>query len=57
MAQLKDGKKLSWKNGFSIVTCHFLSQIVIYQWGKSDNRGDNRVTIRKIPGVLSLLGE
>ena len=45
------------EKGFSIVTCHFSSQTVIYQWVKSDNRGDNRVTIRKIPGVLSLLGE
>lgn len=35
------------EKGFSIVTCHFSSQTVIYQWVKSDNRGDNRVTIGK----------
>ena len=26
------------EKGFSIVTCHFSSQTVIYQWIKSDNR-------------------
>ena len=26
------------ENGFSIVTCHFSSQAVIYQWVKSDNK-------------------
>ena len=26
------------EKGFSIVTCHFSSQTVIYQWIKSDNK-------------------
>lgn len=41
------------ENGFSIVTCHFLSQGAGSQWRKGDNRGDNRVIIgdnRKNPG-------
>ena len=45
------------ENGFSIVTCHFLSQTTIYQWGKSDNRGDNRVIIGKAcEGIVTFWG-
>lgn len=45
------------ENGFSIVTCHFLSQTVIYQWVKSDNKVIIEVIIGKAcEGIVTFWG-